>query len=115
MVNNHDELRGKLNAKKGELHARLSRITANLRRGFESDSKEMAKQLEDQEVVDALGNEARDELVKISATLDLMDSGDYGNCGDCGLEIDSKRLTAYPYATQCLDCAQIDEMIRART
>ncbi len=41
-----------------ELTARLDHITANLRRGYEADSKERAKQLEDSEVVDALGYEA---------------------------------------------------------
>ena len=49
--------------------SRLERITANLQRGFNADSKEMAKELEDSEVVDALGNEAREEIAKISAAL----------------------------------------------
>ena len=53
--------------------ARLERITANLRRGYDADSKERAKELEDSEVVDALGNEAREELAKISAALRRMD------------------------------------------
>ena len=62
----YDELRRRLEQKKTELGVRLERITANLRRGFEADSKERAKQLEDSEVVDALGNEARTEIAKIS-------------------------------------------------
>ncbi len=115
MVNQHDALRHELQTKKKELNARLERITANLRRGFESDSEEMAKQLEDQEVVDALGNEARDELVKISITLQRIDSGDYGLCSECDLEIDANRLAAYPYASECIDCAEMDELIRARS
>ena len=51
-----DELRAELQRKKSELTARLERISLNLRRGYEADSKERAKQLEDNEVVDALGN-----------------------------------------------------------
>jgi len=115
MANNYDELRQNLQNKRDELNARLERITANLRRGFESDSKEMAKQLEDQDVVDALGNEARDELARISATLKLIDDGEYGLCGECGLPIAVNRLKAYPYATECIDCAEMDELIRARS
>ena len=69
----YDDLRKRLERKKGELTARLERITANLRRGYEADSKERAKQMEDNEVVDALGNEARDELAKITAALQRMD------------------------------------------
>ncbi len=60
-----DGLRDELLRKKDELTVRLERITANLRRGYEADSKERAKQLEDSEVVDALGNEARIELGSI--------------------------------------------------
>jgi RNA polymerase-binding protein DksA len=102
-------LRQKMLLKKSELDARLERITANLRRGLEPDSKEQAKQLEDRDVVDALGNEAREELVRISATLLRMDSGEYGKCNECGEEIGNDRLKAYPYADECIDCARLDE------
>lgn len=111
----YKDLRRRLLLKKEQLNERIERITANLRRGFESDSKEMAKQLEDCEVVDALGNDAREELAKISATLERIDSGEYGICADCELEIASERLEAYPYATECIDCAIMDEKIKARS
>lgn len=104
-----EELRNRLEQKKAELSARLERITANLRRGFEADSKEMAKQLEDSEVVDALGNEARAEIAKINAALQRIDSGDYGLCVECGDAIHVGRLEAYPYADECIDCAEFDE------
>jgi len=110
----HEALRAELNQKKEELATRLSKITANLRRGYEADSKERAKQLEDNEVVDALGNEARTEIVKISAALKRMDTGDFGICIECGLPIDEGRLKAYPYADECIECAEFDERRRAR-
>lgn len=109
----HAGLREKLEAKKKELEARLERITANLRRGYEADSKERAKQMEDNEVVDALGNEAREEVGKISAALQRMDKGEFGNCLECGDAIDAARLAAYPYANECIDCARLDEYRRA--
>jgi len=109
-----DGLRDRLGAKKSELVERLERITANLRRGLENDSKERAKQLEDSEVVDALGNEARGELEKISMALQRMDSGDYGLCSVCGLAIGTRRIDAYPYASDCIECATLGEEIRAR-
>ena len=105
----NDELRQILEAKKQELTARLERINANLRRGYEADSKERAKQLEDNEVVDALGNEAREELAKISAALQRLDTGDFGICVECGLPIKEGRLEVYPYADECIDCAEFDE------
>lgn len=109
-----DGLRERLEKKKSELNARLERITAKVRQSLESDSKERALQLEDSEVVDALGNEAREELKKISQALRRMDAGDYGLCTSCGMPIDSKRIEAYPYASECIDCATIEEEIRAR-
>ena len=109
-----DGLRDELLRKKDELTVRLERITANLRRGYEADSKERAKQLEDSEVVDALGNEARVELNKISAALSRIESGDFGSCVECGSSIDQGRLKAYPYALECIDCATMDEAKNAR-
>jgi RNA polymerase-binding protein DksA len=106
-------LRQRLEHQKTEMTGRLERITANLRRGYDADSKERAKELEDSEVVDALGNEAREELVKISAALRRMDKGEYGLCVDCGSEIKYGRLEAHPYADECIDCAEFDEHCRA--
>jgi len=108
-------LKQRLEEKRDELTTRLDRITANVRRSLDSDSEERAKQLEDSEVVDALGNEARAELKKISVVLGRMESGDYGLCSDCGDQIAQKRIEAYPYATECIDCAELDEEIRARS
>jgi len=106
-------LRQKLEHQRTELTRRLERITANLRRGYDADSKERAKELEDSEVVDALGNEARNELAKISAALRRMANGDYGQCIECGTEIKSGRLEAHPYADECIDCAEFGEHRRA--
>ena len=111
----HDELRKALENKKQELTVRLEKIHANLRRGYEADSKERAKQLEDNEVVDALGNEAREELAKISAALQRMEAGEYGICVECGLEINAGRLEVYPYADECIECAEFDEHRRRHT
>jgi RNA polymerase-binding protein DksA len=103
------EIRQALEQKKQELTTRLERIHANLRRGYEADSKERAKQLEDNEVVDALGNEAREELKKITAAMIRLDEGEYGICIECGLPINEGRLRVYPYADECIDCAEFDE------
>jgi RNA polymerase-binding protein DksA len=110
----NDQLRAELQAKKGELSLRLERITVNLRRGYNADSKEMAKELEDSEVVDALGNEAREEIAKISAALVRLDNGRYGTCSECAEPIEADRMKVYPYANECIDCATFDERRRAR-
>lgn len=106
--------RDSLLRKKEELEARLERITANVRRGFEADSRERAQQFEDREVVDALGIEARQELAKIRLALQRIDLDQYGRCEECGSLISFARLGAYPYASLCIDCAKLDEELEAR-
>ena len=108
------EVRKALEEKKQELTTRLDRIHANVRRGYHADSKERAKEFEDNEVVDALGNEARQELRKISAALQRLESGDYGICTERGLPIKEGRLKVYPYADECIECAEFDEFRERR-
>ena len=106
---NQSALKASMIAKKAELEGRLDRITTNVRRGYAADSEERAKEMEDSEVVDALGNEAREEVRKISAALTRMEEGNFGSCLACGSAIDDARLEAYPYAEDCIDCANEEE------
>jgi RNA polymerase-binding protein DksA len=106
---NQERLRHRLLQKRRELSARLERIRANLQRGLDADSAERAKQLEDSEVVDALGNDARMELRQIAATLRRMDDDKFGVCASCGSSIEDARLEAYPYANECVGCARASE------
>lgn len=113
-MSGYEDLRLQLQQKKDELGMRLDRITQNVRRGLNADSKEQAKELEDSEVVDALGNEARGELNKVAAALSRMDSGEFGYCVECGEKIQTGRLEAHPYADECIECAEFDERKRRR-
>ncbi len=47
---------------------------------------------------------------KIEETLDLIDSGEYGFCDKCGVDIGIKRLEARPTATLCIDCKTLEEI-----
>ena len=96
-------------AKRGEIVVRLERIKQNLTAGRSADSQEQAQELENAEVVDALGNEARAELTRIAKALDQLKNGDYGVCADCGEDIPMARLEAYPFADRCIRCATAAE------
>lgn len=104
-----DRLRDELKQQKSELEQRLQRINENVRRPLETDSKERALQLENREVVDALGNEAREELGQIASALRRIDNGEFGYCSDCGEAISEPRLQAFPQAARCIECASLDE------
>lgn len=49
-------------------------------------------------------------IKKIDEIIGKIDSGDYGYCESCGIEIGLKRLEARPTATLCIDCKTLDEM-----
>ncbi len=49
-------------------------------------------------------------IKKIEEMLAKIDSGDYGFCENCGVEIGLNRLEARPTATLCIDCKTLDEI-----
>jgi len=103
-------MRKRLIAKRAELSERLERINANIRRPLDANSTERAQEIEDHDVVDALGNEAREELAKIGAALQRIESGKFGVCTTCGEVVDRRRLEAYAYAKECIECARNGEV-----
>jgi len=49
-------------------------------------------------------------IKKIDESIARIESGEYGYCDSCGVEIGLKRLEARPTATLCIDCKELDEM-----
>ena len=49
-------------------------------------------------------------IKKIEETIAHIESGDYGYCSGCGVEIGIKRLEARPTATLCIDCKTLEEV-----
>lgn len=49
-------------------------------------------------------------IKKIDETVAKIDTGDYGYCESCGVEIGLKRLEARPTATLCIDCKTLEEL-----
>ena len=46
------------------------------------------------------------QLSKIEGALRRIDAGEFGDCFECGEEIDARRLCADPTITRCLACAE---------
>lgn len=57
----------------------------------------------------SLAGNARDLLSQTERALQRLDEGTYGACESCGGPIGKARLQAFPPATLCLACKQIDE------
>ena len=49
-------------------------------------------------------------IKKIDDSLKEIESGDYGFCEACGIEIGIRRLEARPTASLCIDCKTLDEI-----
>ncbi|MBM4207895.1 MAG: RNA polymerase-binding protein DksA [Gammaproteobacteria bacterium] len=49
-------------------------------------------------------------IKKIEEALKEIESGNYGYCESCGIEIGIRRLEARPTATLCIDCKTLDEI-----
>ena len=49
-------------------------------------------------------------IKKVNESLALIESGDYGYCEKCGVDIGLKRLEARPTATMCIDCKTLEEI-----
>lgn len=49
-------------------------------------------------------------IKKIDESLKDLESGEYGYCEQCGIEIGIRRLEARPTATLCIDCKTLDEI-----
>jgi RNA polymerase-binding protein DksA len=55
------------------------------------------------------------ELQEIEAALARLADGSYGSCYDCGAEIGTARLKAYPAARRCLPCQEKYERAQGRS
>lgn len=105
----YQEVRGLLIGMLEELDERLNKITSDVRHADsppEQDFSEQAVEHENDEVLDALGNTARQEVEKIKQAISRIDAGTYGDCSICGEPIKIERLRALPYANYCIRCAE---------
>jgi len=49
-------------------------------------------------------------IKKIDGSISNLDSGEYGYCEECGIEIGIRRLEARPTADLCIDCKSLSEI-----
>ena len=75
-----------------------------------ADPNDRASQETDIAIVLRNRDRERKLIKKIEDTIALIDSGDYGYCSGCGVEIGIKRLEARPTATLCIDCKTLEEV-----
>lgn len=103
-------LRSTLEQRQRTLRAEVQEVKAergaapSILRGELGDEGEVGEQRTRDAVRSA--EELRDtaELRDIEAALRRIESGSYGVCTDCGIEIPLERLRVQPAADRCIDC-----------
>ena len=53
--------------------------------------------------------EARQKIKTLQQALERIRSGKYGECAECGGEIEKKRLEVVPWARYCITCQEARE------
>lgn len=108
-MSDSEHYRQVLLAKRRELLDRVTAIAHDSQRPASADSQEQAVERENDEVLSALDEEARETLGRINQALQRLERGEYGLCQSCGKPIAPARLEAVPYAVLCIDCADRQE------
>lgn len=106
---NTDAYKTQLIDLRDQLLQRVDALGKDLHRenqSIEQDFAEQASQLENDEVLNALDDEARNELMLINQALLRIENDSFGTCQSCHKPIDKARLNAIPYAQFCIACAE---------
>lgn len=104
----YEQVRSHLLEMLEDLNSRLNNITDEVKHNDAPLSANFAEQvveMENNEVLDALGNATRLEIEKIKHAIIKMDKGEYGLCQVCGEAISPERLAVIPFSNMCIKCA----------
>jgi DnaK suppressor protein len=82
--------------------------------GATGDPADIASDLVEQAVDEAVERTANDRLTDVDGALRRIEAGGYGRCEECGREIDPARLEALPWARRCLPCQRKLECARPK-
>ena len=94
---------------RSELTRRHEAIEADVHHKEEPVEKDFAEQVtqrENDDVLNAIDDEAQQTLRLIDSALRRIEAGTYGTCSVCGEVIPEARLKALPYVTTCVNCAE---------
>jgi len=104
------ERKQELEALRDELIARFERYKAHKeqRNGpLDKDMEDQSIELQNDDVIEALQQEAESELRQVMHALERIEDGKGDLCEQCEQPIDARRLEAVPSTTLCHDCAEL--------
>lgn len=75
------------------------------------DDVDLSSRERDRELLLKLQGRNRFYMKKVDEALNRIANGTFGDCAECGCEIDETRLEARPTATHCIDCKEAQERV----
>ncbi len=107
-----EHFRAVLEAWRNELMEEVSRTVHTMQDDTANhpDPNDRASQETDMSLELRNRDRERKLIKKINEAIEAIESGDYGYCETCGVEIGIERLEARPTATLCIDCKTLDEI-----
>lgn len=102
---NIDERKAQIETRIAELTTQMQKISDDLDQPLPAHLEDQAIDLEDDEVLERLGQANRQEVQLLNDALKRMADGTYGVCAKCGDDISQARLDAVPHAVICRNCA----------
>jgi RNA polymerase-binding transcription factor DksA len=106
---NQSAIRAKLLAQQHELEGRIEKLESNAERELSSREPTYADQAQDllrHERMTARIEQAKAQLTQVTAALNRLEEGSYGDCLRCGEPIAPERQQALPHATLCVECQE---------
>ncbi|HWH31322.1 MAG TPA: TraR/DksA family transcriptional regulator [Egibacteraceae bacterium] len=112
-----EQIRAALAARRDELHAEyeqtLTEITEmqrdRLTDSAGDDQADTGTKTFEREQEISLANNILERITQVERALERLDEGGYGWCERCGNAIPVERLAAFPSATLCVSCKQLEE------
>lgn len=104
----------KLELERQEILKDLEHLRTDLRNMAERTADETDTDAYEREKTWALVQRLEHKLESIDHALQIVKSGTYGICEDCGNRIDPARLEILPEATLCLECQRKKERLGRR-
>jgi RNA polymerase-binding transcription factor DksA len=101
--------RARLVARVEQLRDRIRHVQLDLGREtnpLPRDAPDAAVVIENDEILQAIDEAARRELIQIEHALERLDAGKFAECEVCGADIGAARMSSVPHATRCVHCAQ---------
>lgn len=97
--------RKQLESRLADLDGKMKEITAELDTPANPDWDDQATEHEGDQVLEAMGLNAVQEVRMIEAALTRIEEDEYGFCVKCGNQISEERLDVLPHTPFCRDCA----------